>query len=175
MLLRGPVEGREHYLPFLRTCIGEVRRRGLEPCLLLHEGERDVELAGRIREGLGEPIRVVQRADPLELKAIIGACDFVVGSRYHGLVSALSQGVPAIGAAWSHKYRYLFEDFGWAGYLVELPADTAKLAGLIGSFCDPKEREKARNHLLEGNARVKRDTESMWTEVVELLKGEASR
>lgn len=46
-----------------------------------------------------------------ELKGIIGLATVVVASRYHALIAALSQAVPACAIAWSHKYRELFAHF----------------------------------------------------------------
>ena len=49
-------------------------------------------------------INIVQETDSLCIEGIIGASDGVIGSRYHGLVNALSQGVVALAVNWSHKY-----------------------------------------------------------------------
>lgn len=46
------------------------------------------------------------------LKAVIGQLDFLVGSRFHSLVAAFSQFIPATAIGWSHKYLYLFDDVG---------------------------------------------------------------
>lgn len=45
-------------------------------------------------------------------KALIGRFEFLVGSRFHSLVFALSQGVPGMSVSWAHKYRELFALFG---------------------------------------------------------------
>jgi colanic acid/amylovoran biosynthesis protein len=47
--------------------------------------------------------------DQFEIKAIIGQCDFFVGSRMHSCIAALSQGVPTVGVAYSRKFRGIFE------------------------------------------------------------------
>jgi polysaccharide pyruvyl transferase WcaK-like protein len=39
-----------------------------------------------------------------EMKGIIGQCDVVVGSRYHSIVAALSQGIPVLAVGWHEKY-----------------------------------------------------------------------
>lgn len=55
-----------------------------------------------------------------EIKYIIGLCEFFVGSRMHACIAALSQGIPAIGVAYSDKFSGVFESVG-AGNLVADP------------------------------------------------------
>ena len=42
------------------------------------------------------------------IKAAIGQLDFLVTSRYHTIIAAMSQRVPVIAIGWSHKYGDLF-------------------------------------------------------------------
>lgn len=53
------------------------------------------------------------------LKAIIGKMDLIVGSRYHGIVAALSQIVPVLVLGWSHKYFELLRDVGIERYIAD--------------------------------------------------------
>jgi len=52
-----------------------------------------------------------------EIKSIIGSCDFFIGSRMHACIAALSQGIPAIGVAYSEKFIGVFDSVG-AGEMV---------------------------------------------------------
>jgi colanic acid/amylovoran biosynthesis protein len=47
-----------------------------------------------------------------ETKYIIGLCDFFMGSRMHACIAALSQGIPAVGIAYSGKFQGVFESVG---------------------------------------------------------------
>lgn len=47
-----------------------------------------------------------------ETKYIIGLCDFFIGSRMHACIAALSQGIPAVGVAYSGKFNGVFESVG---------------------------------------------------------------
>ncbi len=58
-----------------------------------------------------------QPLGPAELKAIIGRCNFFIGSRMHSCIAALSQSIPCIGIAYSGKFSGVFESVG-AGSLV---------------------------------------------------------
>ncbi len=60
------------------------------------------------------------RFDQNEIKYIIGQSDFFVGARMHACIAALSQGIPAIGIAYSKKFLGVFQTVG-AGDLVADP------------------------------------------------------
>jgi polysaccharide pyruvyl transferase WcaK-like protein len=69
-------------------------------------------LAGRVH--------LVEKAyDQNEIKGVIGLCDFFVGSRMHACVAALSQGIPAVGVAYSKKFHGVFESVGAGSWVVD--------------------------------------------------------
>ncbi len=53
------------------------------------------------------------------LKAIIGKMDLIIGSRYHGIIAALSQMIPTLVLGWSHKYFELLCDVGIKQYIAD--------------------------------------------------------
>lgn len=46
-----------------------------------------------------------------KIKSYIGNLDFLIGSRYHSLIAALSQNIPVASIGWSHKYSELLKLF----------------------------------------------------------------
>ena len=54
-----------------------------------------------------------------QLQAMIGQCRFMVASRFHAMVFALSMQVPVMVVGWSHKYGEVMEQFGLEGYAVD--------------------------------------------------------
>ena len=54
--------------------------------------------------------------DQSEIKAVIGGCDFFI---MHACIAALSQGIPAIGVAYSKKFRGVFETVGAADSIID--------------------------------------------------------
>jgi polysaccharide pyruvyl transferase WcaK-like protein len=58
--------------------------------------------------------------DQNEIKYFIGLCDFFLGARMHATIAALSQGVPAVGMAYSKKFAGVFETVGVADSVVDL-------------------------------------------------------
>lgn len=68
----------------------------------------------------GIDIRIVtERYNARELKGIIGAAEFSIGSRYHFLIASISSGVPAVALGWGHKYKEMFELFNLEEYAFE--------------------------------------------------------
>src|SRR5690606_16707582 len=110
---------RDAYLPFLIKCTEHLLRKNARPFVLVHEGKDDRALADKLSAAVGG-IPVIEEKGALQIKGILGACSGTLGSRFHGLVSALSQGVPALATGWSHKYQMLFEDYGVPEGLLEV-------------------------------------------------------
>jgi polysaccharide pyruvyl transferase WcaK-like protein len=49
---------------------------------------------------------------PTELRAVIGAGDALVTSRFHAMISALAETTPPLVIGWSHKYAEILDPFG---------------------------------------------------------------
>ena len=115
----------ESYLPFMIEVTRYAYEKDQKPFILVHEGINDLMLAKKIRDAVSPSIQIIKEDHPLKIKGIIGASSGTVGSRFHGLVSALSQGIPALATGWSHKYQMLFEDYGFLDGLldVNMPID----------------------------------------------------
>lgn len=58
--------------------------------------------------------------DAQEIKHVIGRCDFFLGSRMHACIAALSQCVPAIGLAYSRKFRGVFRSIRVEEFAIDL-------------------------------------------------------
>jgi len=158
------------YAPFLGRCCRRILERGEKPFFLIHEGKRDLDIAAVVNAGLGKGIPVIVEDDPLAIKGAIGKCLGVIGSRYHGLVSSLSQGVPAIAAGWSHKYDMLFRDYRLDNGLLEVNVPDDMIDGAVDRLLDPGVRDETRSVLIEAAAGQKEEASRMWDGVFELLR-----
>jgi len=58
--------------------------------------------------------------DQGEIKHVISLCDFFVGSRMHSCIAAMSQCIPAIGLAYSKKFRGVFESVGAEELVIDM-------------------------------------------------------
>lgn len=54
-----------------------------------------------------------------DIKAIIGKCDFFIGSRMHSCIAALSQEIPTVGVAYSKKFIGVFNSLDFDEYVVD--------------------------------------------------------
>ena len=54
------------------------------------------------------------------LKALVGRCSLLVGSRYHCIVAALSHRVPSVVIGWSHKYESLMRSVQLDDFILDL-------------------------------------------------------
>lgn len=131
---------RAGYLEFLRQAIACLQ--GVSPVvhILVHEGKKDMALSEELNASLDSPLRIVDPGDTLDTKAILAASSALISSRFHGLVSALSAGVPSMACGWSHKYAELMADYGAPEHLIELDAPdqwSARLDAFARDAADP--------------------------------------
>jgi polysaccharide pyruvyl transferase WcaK-like protein len=153
------------YTLFLDRCAQMLAARGSQPFFLIHEGETDARLAEECNARSGRALEIVREDDPLILKGIIGSCRGMVGSRFHGLLSALSQGVPALAAGWNHKYEMLFKSYGFPEGIMTLEEDDVGVEQKMRCFFVP-EVVKSLSERLAAHAESERGAlVEMWDSV----------
>jgi colanic acid/amylovoran biosynthesis protein len=153
------------YIEALVTAVETAKKLGFQPFFLNHEGPKDMQLITRANAALAHPLPVMELADPVDIKAVLGQCRLVVSARFHGLVSALSQGVPVVAMGWSHKYHALLDEYGMADYLVAAEADAVR-AALIR--LDENYAEAAAE-IASAAVVLKAQVRDMWEEVTALI------
>ncbi|MDP5291626.1 polysaccharide pyruvyl transferase family protein [Oceanimonas sp. CHS3-5] len=156
------------YLPFLIKVVKYLVDRGLQPFLLVHEGKNDQILADKVSYAVGS-VPIVKETDPLHIKGILGTCDATIGSRFHGLVSALSQGVPSLATGWSHKYQRLFEDYGFIEGLISVNDDDVVLYKKIDLLINPESSKPLCALLAKKSNELKELSEEMWERVFSVI------
>lgn len=153
------------YVDVLVNAVKVIRELGLKPVLLNHEGKGDGDICTAVQQKAGdEAIELIAEQDPLKVKGIIGASKAVICSRFHGCVSALSQGVPCLGTSWSHKYERLYEEYAQSDCLIqpEITAEQLKqrLTDAIATV-DAPEKAQARD-------KFKQLSKAMWQKVIQV-------
>jgi len=163
---------KEKYYRFLIDSINYLNKSGNRLYFLIHEGKKDRKIAENINLKLDTKLKIVEPYDALEIKNRIKSSKLIIVSRFHGLVSALSQGVPAISTSWSHKYLELLKDYDLENHLIDIHNyDRAKLFGLIDASLSKNENLVKDNQLIKINEQKSRSNNT-WDTIFKVIYGE---
>lgn len=160
---------RNHYISFLEECIKQLIKLGSEPFILIHQ-TTDYELALQLQNKFDQSIKIILESDPSYIKGILSSCYLVISSRFHGLISALSQGVPCLAAGWSHKYRMLLEDYGCQELLISSLDSEEEISHKLNLIIEEPSRSTIINQLNQASFEQKKLASNMWAEVYEILR-----
>lgn len=163
---------RGKYFDCLATCVSLLEGHGLEPLIVLHAPFQDAELVPQLTKAIGKEVRVVREEHPVLLKGVIGSCELLVGSRFHALVGALSQEVPALGLGWAPKFGTLFDDYNCPEYMINALAPRELIANRIERALVEPARTELIERLRRGCKQQVRSVELMWGEVEDALTQE---
>ncbi len=156
---------REKYVPTLASVIDRLQSHSVGVFILVHEGQADLDLAEQLSSCCAQPVQIVLEPHALRIKAIIGHSLGLIGSRYHSLVSALSQGVPVLATGWSHKYEHLLDDFGVGDCMVSLTDSPQAIDAQVQRLLDDDYRRVTRSSLRDHADRFAGMIDKMWNEV----------
>ncbi|MEA5448617.1 polysaccharide pyruvyl transferase family protein [Leptolyngbya sp. CCNP1308] len=156
------------YFHFLESSIKITRAKGLNPLIVVHE-TCDIELAKALQNRFDPSLEIIIEKNPLRLKGLIGKSYAVIGSRFHGLINALSQGVPCVATAWSHKYHMLMKDYDcFECLLTDVDVDN-EIEQKINIVTDESLRDELVKKIQTSSLKQKDAARSMWGEVKNLL------
>ncbi|MEA3371407.1 MAG: polysaccharide pyruvyl transferase family protein [Campylobacterota bacterium] len=155
----------DKYVPFMSFCINELLSRGEELFFLIHEGDKDLWLAEEINKSCNSTLGIIHESDPLVIKGLIKECKGVVGSRFHGLVSALSQGVPTLAVGWSHKYDMLFKDYNFPEGSLSMEMSKEDLSQILTVLTDQDRLDSLKETLSIASKEQKELSKQMWAQV----------
>ncbi|MEA2019552.1 MAG: polysaccharide pyruvyl transferase family protein [Campylobacterota bacterium] len=161
-------EESDAYLPFMIKCAKYLKEKGQKPFILVHEGENDLILAQNMSDAIGG-IPIVKETNALNIKGILGVAEGTIGSRFHGLVSALSQGVPSLATGWSHKYQMLFKEYGFSDGIMNVLMNDEDLYKKIDLILEVNSKRKIYDTLQKNSKILKTSSEQMWEEVFKLI------
>ena len=122
--------------------------------LTAHSGE-DLELCRKIKEHYEEDERVIIIDHVLysfNYESFVSKMDFIIASRYHSIIHAYKESVPAIILGWSDKYRSLAEAAKQTQYIIDPGNGNIENALLAVSGMSekyPEERNTIRKNVSE--------------------------
>jgi len=158
-------DARQQYVSALAAMCALVRERGYEPVLFAHSSHGDPSIVTEVRS-VDPTVREFNPRDGVESKKFIGSCAGIIAGRYHAIVSALSQGVPAVAHSWSHKYGELLDDFDVDRGLADPNSAQESVAVLDDIMSDAGYGDR----LTAARARLRQTVEQAWGEVLSVLR-----
>lgn len=160
----------EAYLAFCRDTLRKCNAAGFEPFILVHEQAEDALLAQRVVEPLNElKIPIIIPSTAKQCKWVIAQSQLVIASRYHGLVSALSEAVPVFATSWSHKYQSLLIDYDVTKQLIDLRSPEAESERVLALLSSSDNLKAMRSHLKACAIQQRNRTLKMWECVFDTL------
>lgn len=162
------IQWRERYISLIKMVIEAFIAQGEKVFLLNHEGESDQNICHEVNKVLQYSLDIVAPSSPLDVKAIIGGAKVAVCSRYHGCVSALSQGVPCIGTSWSHKYENLFAEYDNKELMMSSDFQFENIANMVSHVIE--NHQAISTKLINYSAEYKKASEQMWSELNRIVQ-----
>lgn len=160
---------KEEYLAFLNETVLALLENGKQPYFLIHEGEKDRSIAEEANMKLAKPIPLFHYSNPLAVKGIISTASFIICSRFHGVVSALSQGVPCLATSWSHKYEMLMEEYGYPEGVIKDLRDFDNLKNKINELSNPDKRKEISERLTSNSLIQKKRSKEAWEQIFDFI------
>ncbi len=114
---------------------------------LIRHSEEDLDVCHMIFDGLKDRDGVYLIEDDfdcLQFNGIVRQMDYIIGSRYHGIVHALKNAIPAIVLGWATKYDVLLRMFNQERFLFDVrgQVNSDKLLEAVDDMEDNWEKEK---------------------------------
>ena len=104
-------------------------REDLDACKMIYEGLQDKQGVHLLEDDF----------DCIQFNGLVQQMDYIIGSRYHGIVHAFKNSVPAIVLGWATKYKVLLSMFDQDRFLFDVRGDIDEGA-LLNAIDDMEER-----------------------------------
>ena len=151
------------YVVSFRNWIEQARQANIEPILLCHEGIKDLELCKEMASE--HSCTVLNPSNALEIKGILKKAQFVVTSRYHGLISSLIYSVPVIAYGWSHKYEEVMKEFELEHLHISNNLKQSHFQ-IFEQLLDPQSRTATSQLISKHLPATQQKVEKMWSSII---------
>ena len=168
MLDKGDSQSKDHYISILSQGMDYLRQNDIPFFAICHQPD-DNEVLSMVKATNGIDCPVIDEDDAVKIKGILGTCRLLFGSRYHGLLNGLTQGVPCIATSWSHKYHSLFHEYDCSEYLMTDLSDFSKIKRCFDQLSDPVVYQGVRQRIEKYNEIVRGKIKSMWEKVDQMF------
>lgn len=155
------------YFDFCIRVLKAICSSGFRPIIVQFSRSADKELVDSLCDTYPS-VQVVRSRDPLCLKSAVGHCFGAICSRYHSLVCALCQGVPAMATAWSHKYKEYLRDYDVGECLISPALSEEDIRERILQFF-LRDREVIVQRLRRHATKQVTEISKMWSKIAKVL------
>lgn len=157
-IVRKGIMLKDQYFALVTSMINTIYDAGYESFFLDHAN--DLGLIKECSKYVSYDIPIVSNLDALSIKGIIGQSYLCISSRFHGVASAFSGGVPCLTTSWSHKYQELLSIYGMETSLLSESNEDNLIK--IRKLLNPEDNARVRAQLLAKNETVEKCTKDMW-------------
>ena len=162
---RGLFEDFASYAVYIRDCVRAVQGRGFRVTVLFHQG-KDL---GALKIPLQQyGLNCEFHANPLKAKGVLRQSAFVVSSRYHGMIGALTQDVPCLVMGWSYKYAGFLEYCPAAQPLLIHDVSTDSFVSKLDWLLEEGRIPALRKDLATSNQALAQRSAAMWADIARL-------
>ncbi|MFI6073492.1 polysaccharide pyruvyl transferase family protein [Actinoplanes sp. NPDC051343] len=142
-----PPQEQERYERALAAIIDYLHARQMQVVLIPqvttdYLGDDDRIVSRRIHARCtNKPLLVDEVVDYRDLKRLYGECDFLLGTRFHSVIFALTSRVPCIAIEYEHKTRGIMRDLGLEDWVLPMEDVTyERLRALIERLDEHRDR-----------------------------------
>ncbi len=152
------------YGEFMCKIIQFLLDKGENVILLNHEGMDDEQLLYQINSQLSRSLPILTNLNAIDVKGIIKQAKLLISSRFHGVVSGLTQNVPTLCTSWSHKYQELLKDHNCSSNILDITNLNEAEKIILDTLENPMKYCSNNITLIEKKA------ESMWQEIFKYVQ-----
>jgi len=158
----------EKYIDFFVAIAKFLLEKNYKVILLNHAQEEDWKIIQLIATKLQDFSQVVllNNLNTLEAKAVIKHSQLLISSRYHGVISGLSQGIPTFCTSWSHKYEELMKEYKLSNNILSPNEKDLALQKIEFALKVPHEFTASQQEI----ELVRIKSEKMWQEVIRFIE-----
>ncbi|SHL48615.1 polysaccharide pyruvyl transferase family protein [Fibrobacter sp. UWEL] len=154
-----------NYLYFINKIIAYLLKQGEKVVLLNHEGVDDEKLIREINNSFANALTAITNLDGINVKAVIKESKLTISSRFHGVVSGLTEGAPTLCTSWSHKYEELLKEHQCENNMLNINDLNSSITTIEQALNNPA-LYSSKNGC---NDSLKRKIINMWNEIWENL------
>jgi polysaccharide pyruvyl transferase WcaK-like protein len=165
----------EDYVRVLERAATRAAADGLEVLVAAHAQGTDEPLCASVAAKI-RGARVLEVRSAAAMVEVVRDARIVISSRYHGLVAAFANGVPAVAVGWASKYDDLLAEFevSWMSAPIDATGvDPDGAAAITGRVLD--DLPSIAKELVERADVLQVRLDTMWERVFEIFSAEDER